>query len=130
MDSHAEKRQSFNERFKDVLVAKNEYQGHVKAANQATASFKRYARLALRQGDSARNLAEHVLDREPGDLEKAKAINHIPPLLMTSPMGGRRTVRCALRGLSRRENPSTFRMFCASSPFASVVPLNILAVPG
>ncbi|KAH6847797.1 hypothetical protein B0I37DRAFT_375865 [Chaetomium sp. MPI-CAGE-AT-0009] len=44
--THAEKRREFNERYKDVLVAKGVYEGHVKAANDAEAGSKKYAKRA------------------------------------------------------------------------------------
>ena len=57
MYSHAEKRRSFNERYKDVLVAKGVYQGHVRAADNAEASSKTYAKRTQahqQQGKSSR----------------------------------------------------------------------------
>jgi hypothetical protein len=40
--SHAEKRCRFNERFKDVLVLKGEYDGHVKQAEMVKATARKY----------------------------------------------------------------------------------------
>ena len=58
MCSHAEKRQSFNKRYKDVLEATNSYEGHVRWASNVEASAKKYAKRAQahhqQQGKSGR----------------------------------------------------------------------------